>query len=137
MIKKSIKFVIITVIILTILTASSLATFRSSDYIIRTDAYISPGYQSGQIFIEYSITGTGTMSKIGASVIHLYKADGSFVQSYSYLTTPSMMGYTTDYHDGYVVYNNASPNEHYYAVVTLIAKNSNGSDSCDQYTPIY
>lgn len=133
--KRLIRVLAISLVLIFIISTGAFATMQASYYIITTDAYISS--TSGKLNIEFSITATGTMSQLGASLIRLYKADGTLVKTYSYWYYPEMM--TTDdfYHGSYVTYDNPVYGEHYYAVVTLVARNSSGSDSVDEVTPLF
>lgn len=85
---------------------------------------------NGKINIEFRVVGTGTMTKLGASTIDIYKSNGAFVKTISYTTSGNgyMMGYNTAYHSGSVPYSGVA-GQKYYAVVTFFAKNSSGSDS--------
>ena len=92
---------------------------------------------NGKIKIEFTVVGTGTMTKLGASTIYIYKSNGAFVKTISYTTSGNvyMMGYNTAYHSGSVPYSGVA-GQKYYAVVTFFAKNSSGSDT-RSYTTAY
>lgn len=128
--KKAIRTVAVIVILIMILSTASFAVApRASRYIISKSASVIPT-GSGNLTIEFSVTGSGTMTKIGASVVEVYKEDGTLIKTYSY-TNPSyanMMGYNTFQYSSNVTYSGVS-GQRYYAIVTFFAKNSNGSDS--------
>lgn len=92
---------------------------------------------NGKIKIEFTVVGTGTMTKLGASTIDIYKSNGAFVKTISYTTSGNgyMMGYNTAYHSGSVPYSGVA-GQKYYAVVNFYAKNSSGSDY-RSYTTAY
>ncbi len=84
---------------------------------------------NGKINIEFRVVGTGTMTKLGASTIDIYKSNGTFVKTISYTASGNgyMMGYNTAFHSGSVPYSGVA-GQKYYAVVNFYAKNSSGSD---------
>lgn len=92
---------------------------------------------NGKIKIEFTVVGTGTMTKLGASTIDIYKSNGAFVKTISYTTSGNgyMMGYNTAYHSGSVPYSGVA-GQKYYAVVTFYARDSSGSDY-RSYTTAY
>ena len=85
---------------------------------------------NGKINIEFRGVGTGTMTKLGASTIDIYKSNGTFVKTISYTASGNgyMMGYNTAFHSGSVPYSGVA-GQKYYAVVNFYAKNSSGSDT--------
>lgn len=85
---------------------------------------------NGKINIEFRVVGTGTMTKLGASTIDIYKSNGTFVKTISYTASGNgyMMGYNTAFHSGSVPYSGVA-GQKYYAVVNFYAKNSSGSDT--------
>ena len=109
----------------------------------RASAWLS-GYSSsieasgnGILNIKFRVVGTGTMTKLGASLIYIYKSDGTRVATISHATKGNeyMMGFNTAYHSGSVPYSGVA-GQKYYAVVTFFAKNSSGSDT-RSYTTAY
>lgn len=92
---------------------------------------------NGKIKIEFTVVGTGTMTKLGASTIDIYKSNGAFIKTISYTTSGNgyMMGYNTAFHSGSVPYSGVA-GQKYYAVVNFYAKNSSGSDT-RSYTTAY
>ncbi len=92
---------------------------------------------NGKINIEFRVVGTGTMTKLGASTIDIYKSNGTFVKTISYTASGNgyMMGYNTAFHSGSVPYSGVA-GQKYYAVVNFYAKNSSGSDT-RSYTTAY
>lgn len=41
---------------------------------------------NGKINVEFTVVGTGTMTKLGASLIYIYKSDGTRIATISYAT---------------------------------------------------
>lgn len=92
---------------------------------------------NGKINVEFRVVGTGTMTKLGASLIYIYKSDGTRVATISAATKGNeyMMKSNTAFHSGSVPYSGVA-GQKYYAVVTFFAKNSSGSDT-RSYTTAY
>lgn len=92
---------------------------------------------NGKIKVEFTVVGTGTMAKLGASIIYIYKSDGTRIATISHATEGNeyMMGYNTAFHSGSVPYSGVA-GQKYYAVVTFYAKNSSGSDYRNYTTSI-
>ena len=123
------RFTAITTVLLMIAsTAAYAADVRASAYISsKGGGIIATG--SGNMLIEFSVTATGMMDKLGASVIHIYNEDDVLEATIRY-TDPgcSDMMTTSDYSwDGEVTWEGVS-GEGYYAVITFYAKNSSGDD---------
>ena len=83
---------------------------------------------NGDIDIEFTVTGMGTMDELGVKTIKVYKSNGTLVKTFSYTSYDEMMGYDTGRHSGVVTYS-GTEGQKYYAVVTFYGKNSAGSDS--------
>lgn len=92
---------------------------------------------NGKLNIDFTVVGTGTMTKLGASIIDIYKSNGTHVTSISYATKGNgyMMGYNTAYHSGSVPFSAVS-GQKYYAVVKFFAKDSSGADTRTYTTSI-
>lgn len=98
----------------------------TNDYIILNSASISA--ESGKVTVTFSITGTGTMTTIGASTIKIYTASGTLVKTYY-----SQYGYNLMKYSGSVTYIGTSGTK-YYAVVKFYAANSSGSGTATYTT---
>lgn len=92
---------------------------------------------NGKINVEFRVVGTGTMTMLGVSYIHIYKSDGTRVAKILSSTKGNeyMMKSNTAFHTGSVPYSGVA-GQKYYAVVTFFAKNSSGSDT-RSYTTAY
>ena len=91
---------------------------------------------NGNLKVSFDITGTKTMTDIGASAIAIYKSTGSYVTTIYYFSDgrSNMMGSNKIYHsDTESIYVGAGS---YYAVVTFYAGNSTGSDSQNYKTGV-
>ena len=98
----------------------------ASAYIADYSAKVING-GNGILKVSFDVTGTGTMAKLGASAISIYKSNGTYVTTIWWLDSGrgGMMGSNTFYHgDTESIYVGAGS---YYAVVTFYAKNSSGS----------
>lgn len=84
---------------------------------------------SGKLKVSFYVTGTGTMQKIGATCITIYKNTGSYVGTI-WNTDPGrsgMLGSNKIYHSDVESYT-VTPGS-YYVKVSIYAKNSSGSDA--------
>ena len=128
--KRLVKIVALVLVAVMVLgTAAFAIDTRASKYIFLTEASIIPA-GGGNMKIEFTVTGTGVMSKIGASNVTVYNSNGTSVASYSYLTqgNEAMMGANTVAYTSSVDYKGV-PGQTYYAIVTCFCQNSSGMDS--------
>lgn len=84
---------------------------------------------SGKLKVDFHVTGTGTMTKIGATCIKIYTCSGSHVATIWYTDSgrSAMLGSNKIYHSDVETYT-VTPGS-YYVVVTVYAKNSSGFDA--------
>ena len=97
----------------------------SSAYIADYSAKVING-GSGVLKVSFDVTGTATMSRIGASSISIYKSNGTYVTTLWWFDSgrSGMMASNTIYNgDTESVYVGAGS---YYAVVSFYAKNYSG-----------
>lgn len=97
----------------------------ASAYIADYSAAVLNG-GNGNLKVSFDVTATGTMLRLGASSIGIYKSNGTYVTTiYSADSGRSgMIGSNRAYHgDTETIYVGAGT---YYAVVTFYAKNSSG-----------
>ena len=122
---KRIFSLIILVVMIMNVTAFAVEA-RESRFISSTSGSVC-ALGGGTIEIEFTVTGTGPMNKIGAYTIVLYKADGTLVDSFAYTDTgyENMMGYNTFSYTSCIQYPGVS-GQGYYAVITCYAENDNG-----------
>lgn len=127
----------IAVVVIALVMLLNMGAFAAYDPPVSPDAssYISAYYAnvinggSGNLKVSFDITGTGTMTSIGASAIRIYRSTGSYVTTIYYFSSgrSGMMGSNKMYHsDVETIHVGAGS---YYAVVTFYAGNSTGSDS--------
>ena len=136
MLKKLFRTVVVMAVVIAILCAPVAAAERASLYIVRTSVSISRSLNN-KITVVFAITGTGTMDKIGASTVSFYKADGTYLTTYSY-TNPSyshIMAYNNFYHADSVTYQGTAGTS-YYAVVDFLAMKDGGGDTHTMATSI-
>lgn len=84
---------------------------------------------NGKLKVDFDITGTGVMTKIGASCIKIYKSNGNYVATIWHTDSGrgGMMGSNDYYHSDVETYT-VTPGS-YYVIITFYAKNSSGSDA--------
>jgi hypothetical protein len=84
---------------------------------------------SGKLKVDFDVTGTGVMTKIGATSIVIYRCNGSYVGTIWYTDSgrSGMMGSNDYYHSDVETYT-VTPGS-YYVKVSIYAKNSSGSDA--------
>lgn len=118
-----------------ILPTAMAAEARASEYIDSTYAGIT-AIGNGDLRIDFNISGTGTMTSIGATRIDVKNSSGVTVKSFISTNPlyPNMMGSNRFAHVSSVTYS-GTPGAYYYAVVTFYAGNSKGGDT-DVYTTI-
>ena len=81
MIKKFISVILVASIICFCFSLPASAQMNASEYIAITYAGLGQGTSSGQLRVNYSITGTKTMDTIGVSKIQVYKSNGTLYQT--------------------------------------------------------
>ncbi len=111
---------------------------RNSD---RASAYISSYYARTQIVdgvvqVYFRITGTGTMTSIGATGIMVFDSDDDCVALIESDDTPGMMGSNTIFYQNTIDCLAAVAGERYYAIVGYKAENAYGYDTTSYMTPL-
>lgn len=94
--------------------------YRANPVISLTYGSISNG-GNGDIYINFSLTTKNPCTKLGASDITLYKADGTFLKHYSSSAFAVMLTYDT-FTYGNSLYYPGNVGESYYAVITYYAE---------------
>ena len=130
-IRRSIAFVLV---IATALSLGAFAAYNPPDspdasaYISSYSVSIING-GSGKLKVDFDVTATGVMTKIGATCINIYKCNGSYVGTIWNTDSgrSGMLGSNKIYHSDVETYN-VTPGS-YYVVVTVYAKNSSGFDA--------
>ena len=134
MCNKNIRIIAFVLVIATVLSFGSFAAYNPPDspdasaYISSYSVSIING-GSGKLKVDFDVTGTGVMTKIGATSIAIYKCNGTYVGTIRYTDSgrSGMMGNNDYYHSDVETYN-VTPGS-YYVVVTVYAKNSSGFDA--------
>jgi hypothetical protein len=131
---KKLLSIVVVILLLSAFCVNGSAAVYSSAYIQATGAYITV-YNTNTIKIHFNINGCGTMDKLGAAVIDIYKSDGTWVRTCSYTNPPysDMMAYNTFVKVGSITCP-AEYGETYYAIVTFYAEKDGGCDSFDHVT---
>ncbi len=134
MYKKSLRVISMLLVLSALFLVSAAAAYIPPDspdasaYISSYSVSIING-GSGKLKVDFDITGTGTMTKIGASCITIYKSNGDYVATIWHTSSGrgGMMGSNTFYHSDVETYT-VTPGS-YYVIITFYAKNSSGHDS--------
>lgn len=84
---------------------------------------------SGKLKVDFDVTGTGVMTKIGATCISIYKSNGNYVGTIWNTDSgrSGMLGSNKIYHSDIESYT-VTPGS-YYVKVSIYAKNSSGFDT--------
>ena len=134
MLRKTYHFIAIILIISVLFSISAIAAYIPPDspdasaYISSYSVSIING-GSGKLKVDFAVTGTGVMSRIGATCIKIYKCNGSYVGTIWHTDSGrSGMMKSNDYYHTDVETYTVTPGS-YYVVVTVYAKNSSGSDA--------
>lgn len=124
---KSKIFRTVTIITLVLCIFSSVALARSSSYIESSSGY---AYKSGtnEFNVNFSITGTGVMTSIGATKIEIKTSNGLLIKTFYSNVESNMMGSNKVYHSVTVTYRGVT-GKSYYAVIYFKAANSSGYDT--------
>ena len=142
MFKKSIRLVFVILILAALFAVGASAAYIPPDspdasaYISSYSVCIING-GGGKLKVDFDITGTGTMTKIGASCIKIYKSNGTHVATIWHTDSGrgGMMGSNTFYHSDVETYT-VTPGS-YYVKITFYAKNNSGYDSQSVQTGTY
>lgn len=134
---KTVRTLLLLILIISLMSTSAVMAYALTPY---SNAYVSSfdneisALGGGNIKIEFETWGTGTMDKIGASVIKLYDQDG-LVYTFSMSNptyTSQMIGTKSTHFYGSVTYEGVAGNT-YYATVTHYAAKGTGSGT-ENYT---
>lgn len=108
--------------------ASGDITPYASNYLNRYLVTLVSGDSSGEVVLSFSIRAMDKMSLLGLSKVEIYRSNGAYVTTIFGNTTNGLLGSSASYHSGMYTYHGAS-GVSYYAVATVYAGNSSGSDS--------
>ncbi|MGB8455947.1 MAG: hypothetical protein WCD89_26985 [Anaerocolumna sp.] len=110
-------------------SASEMA-IRASEYLNEYGAYVYPE-GSGEISIWFEVQGTGTMDEIGVLSIRLQEKSSTsstwtYVQSYSHVDYPDLLGNNTSFYSSGVYYSGKTGYSYRAEVTVWAGKNGNG-----------
>ena len=128
--KKMIAFLLVVLPTLTTLcTAVSAAEARASDYLSGYGATLAQGNTSGGIVVNYYVNSSKPgVTQIGVSKIEIYTSSGVLFKTVYGTTANGLIANTNMVHAGsYPI--TCAGNKEYYAKVTVMGRNSDGSDS--------
>lgn len=137
--KKTLRILVIVILLSMLLTTAAFAAISASEYIAATNTWITR--DGNTVKVNFSIIGTNMMDQIGVKKILLYEKTGNtwnLVKTYNYtdpLYASTLMISTSAGHSGHVSYS-GSASKDYYAKVTFYAEKDGGSDTIQQNTPI-
>lgn len=138
--KSSITALVLAMLLMFSITAPAMASFdmdeqiRGSDYI--NSCYARTQIVGGVVQVYYRITGTGTMTSIGATDIMVFDSDDDCVALIESDDTPGMMGSNVGFYQNTIDCLTAVAGERYYAIVGYKAENAYGYDTTSYMTPL-
>lgn len=128
------RMLIIALVLCMMLGTTIRADTRESSYIAGWGIGIHR-ISSTTVKVDFSITGKGYMSQIGATKVEFYRSDGVKVATYHYTDTGyAYLMTTNDYHHSGDIQYTGVVGESYYAIVSFYAGNSTGYDTHNQAT---
>ena len=138
--KRFIRIISLALILTTVLTttayAAESAAPKASSYFFRSSTYLVK-ISSTQFKAYFEITGTGTMSEIGAKTVKIRRSsDGvnwTTMKTYNSSDYSNMIVYNDFIHCSYFTYS-GTPGYQYRAKVTYYAKNSSGTGQVTEYS---
>lgn len=135
--KKSILTILMAVFMVSMFLPFTNASARASEYINETYTYLYAGEGSGELDVEFFIHATKTPTLLGVNKIKFYKSNGDYVTTVWGTVIDGLLS-----NDGSRFYGNtytfdrAESGVSYYAVVTFMAKDSNGGDTFEMETNV-
>ena len=132
--KKCIKYLVLIIMVVSVLSVSVSAAENSNAYISSGGAYIYK-WGAGDISVEYHVFGTDIMDTLGAHRITVYRMKGEYqdagkddiVATYWYEDYPDMMT-TGEFLYGGSIRLNVETGHRYYAVLVFYASHNGGGD---------
>ena len=123
------------------LSIPAFATNSESNSVARSSEYINSVWASasggiGSVTVEFSITATGKMSSLGATIIEIKDSTGTTVRTFKSSSTGGLMGSDQTYYYNSKTWYGATSGCKYYAIVYFKASNSSGYDMT-MYTTSY
>lgn len=128
MIKKLSSVLLVVTLVFLCFSIPAFAQMDASDYIAATSASLSQGFVSGQLRVNYSITGTSTMDTIGVSKIEVYYSNGTKYKTiWGTISGGLLKQNRASVTDVYAL--SLTSGTSYYCKVTLYAEKNGGWDS--------
>lgn len=126
---KKILSLVLSIILITTLGIPSLATESRASAQIAVYGMDAIS-EHNDVIVDFTITGSGRMEKIGCESIYIYKlVDGRWVLTHSRAENDDGMSKTDAYFHTNILYFPCEEFEAYKVVVTVFAKNEKGRDS--------
>ncbi len=132
--KKSLKFLVMVVMVVSVLSSSVFAMENTNKYISSCGAYINT-WGDGDISVEFHVFGTDIMDTIGAHRVTVYRMKGEtldsgsddLVATYWHESYPGLM-ITDDYFYSNSIRLQVAHGYRYYAVIVYYATLGDGGD---------
>lgn len=109
--------------------APSQDEIEASYYLTEYGATLYSEGITGKLKLWYEVYATGTMTSVGVYKIVLKKSNGTIVRTIWGSTANGLLGANKSSHFGTYTISNLTSGTTYYCVVTVIARNSSGSDT--------
>ena len=105
-------------------SVASASNTRARCYLSSDDAFLHAGDSSGELTLDFSVALTRACTSYGISKVRLYTEDGDFIETVTTTNGPLTSGrfYLHEYDFS------ATPEERYYAIVTIYAADADGSN---------
>lgn len=133
-IQRTVSLFLSLLLLIAIIPSGNAAEARASNYFALTEVWAT-ATGSGKFIVEFDINATHTMTEVGATeiIIKERQSDGSYnnVKTFTSDNTSGLITNNSSAAYGKVSYS-GKPGTKYYAIVTLYAKDSKGSESMDQ-----
>lgn len=127
-IASSCSFILAILIVASIFSLPASASILESDYINSYTTGLNQGTSNGQLKLNYTLVGTGTMDKIGISKIVVYKSDGTWYRTIYGTVSNGLLEQNTFVAFGTYRFTVAA-GVSYYCKVTYYAEKNGGYDT--------
>lgn len=104
------------------------ASARASAYLTSYNAKLYTGDSSGQLRLDFDVTASRAVTSYGISKVWIYSEDGDLVKTITGSKSNGLLSSSGRFFAN-SYYTNVTAGERYYAEITFIGKDANGSDS--------
>ena len=116
--RKPYRMIALVVVLAMLLSTSAFAAeTRSSAYLFSYSGTLTKA-STGKMCISFDVTGMGIMTAIGASIVRVYKSNGTLMKTYNYTDTgcSGMLAYNTFFHASSLTYSGTT-GQSYYCII--------------------